>query len=273
MSLALGWNFLSGFTGYINFGYAAFVGIGAYLTVISITLLGLPWYGALALATLVTGIGGTLITVPILRLRGAYFAIAMLGLALGGKVAVGSNYLEPWTNGTHGIIFTAPVDYRGQYYLMLGVTLLLVYLTYRLATSPIGLRWLAIREDEVLASALGVKTMREKIKAMVIHTAVAGLIGGLLAFNISYIDPGTVFALKYTEMPIVMVLAGGLGTVVGPIVGAIVFVLVEEYLWATFPTLHLLFFGLAIMVVVLFIPNGLVGKLKEQDYIPMTRKL
>jgi branched-chain amino acid transport system permease protein len=273
ITLAFGWNTLSGFTGYVNFGYAGFVGLGAYVTVLSVVDLGLPWYAALLFAGLATGLFGTLISAPILRLDGAYFAIAMLSLATAGQLLVSSEYLSPITRGGTGISFFPALDYTQQYYLVVGLAFAAGYITYRLATSPLGLRLLAIREDELLASALGVKTTREKLVAMAIHATIGGIAGGVLAFNLSYIDPATVFALRYTELPIVMVLFGTPGSVLGPIVGGIAFILVSEALWASFPTLHQFFFGLAIMAVVMFLPRGLVERLKDNDLLPRRRSL
>lgn len=271
--LGYGWNFLSGFTGYVDFGYAGFVGLGAYTTVIAIVDFGLPWPAALLAAAVVTSLVGTLISAPILRLRGAYFAIAMLSLATAGRLAASSEYLAPVTRGGTGISFFPALGFTGQYYLVVGLALALGYATYRLATSPMGLRLLAIREDETLAAALGVRTTREKILAMLIHTAVAGVGGGVLAFNLSYIDPNTVFAIRYTELPIVMVLFGSLGTVVGPVIGGLAFVVVSELLWSAFPTLHLFFFGAAIVLVVLFLPDGLIEWLKSRGYLPRWRSI
>lgn len=271
--LGFGWNVLSGFTGYINFGYAGFVGLGAYLTVITVVDFGIPWYAALVIAAVVTGVVGTVISAPILRLDGAYFAIAMLSLATAGRLAMSSEYLSPITRGGSGISFFPALSYTQQYYLAVILAVGAGYLTYRLARSPRGLRLLAIREDELLASALGVKTTREKLLMMVVHAAIAGLAGGLLAFNLSYIDPATVFALRYTELPIVMVLFGTAGSVLGPVVGGITFIVVSEVLWASFPSLHQFFFGLAIMLVVMFMPRGLVERLKDMGYLPRRRSL
>lgn len=271
--LASGWNVLSGFTGYINFGYAGFVGLGAYVTVLSVVDLGVPWFVGLFLAMIVTAIVGTIITAPILRLDGAYFAIAMLSLATAGQLAASSQYLSPYTRGGTGISFLPALSYTQQYYLVVVLTVAATYVTYRLAKSPRGLRLLAIREDELLASALGIKTTREKLLAMAIHAGIAGVGGGLLAFNLSYIDPSTVFGLRYTELPIVMVLFGTPGSVLGPLLGGIAFVVVSELLWASFPTLHQFFFGVSIMLIVMFLPRGLVERLKDRGYLPRRRSL
>lgn len=271
--LAFGWNFMSGFTGYVDFGYAGFVGFGSYLTVITIVDLGFPWPLALLTAMIVTGVVGTGLSLPMLRLRGAYFAIAMLAAATAAQLLVSSSYLRPITRGGSGISFFPELSLTGQYYLAMGITMTFAYLTYRIANSPFGLRLLAIRDDETLAASLGVKTVREKVIAMLIHTAAAGLIGGVLAFNLSYIDPSSVFNIQYTEFPIVMVLFGGLGTVLGPVIGGFIFVLLYEVLWSTFPQAYQFLFGIAIIGIVLFMPEGIIEYLKENDRIPRWRSI
>jgi branched-chain amino acid transport system permease protein len=273
ITLGFGWNTLSGFTGYINFGYAGFVGLGAYVTVITIVDFGFPWFAALLVAGLVTAVFGTLISAPILRLNGAYFAIAMLSLATAGRLATTTEYLSPITRGGTGISFFPELSYVDQYYLAVVLAIAAGYFTYRLANSPFGLRLLAIREDELLASALGVKTTREKLIAMFAHALIAGVVGGVLAFNLSYIDPKTVFDIRYTELPIVMVLFGSPGTVIGPIIGGVAFIVVSELLWSSFPTLHQFFFGIAIMLVVIFLPRGVTERLKEKGLLPRRRSL
>lgn len=272
-ALAFGWNFMSGFTGYVDFGYAGFVGFGAYLTVITIVDFGFPWPLALLTAMVVTSVVGTTLSLPMLRLRGAYFAIAMLAAATAAQLLVSSSYMRPITRGGSGISFFPELSLTGQYYLAMGIVLVLGYMTYRIANSPFGLRLLAIRDDETLAASLGVKTVREKVIAMLLHTAVAGLIGGVLAFNLSYIDPSSVFNIQYTEFPIVMVLFGGLGTVLGPVIGGFIFVLLYEVLWSTFPQAYQFLFGIAIIAIVLFMPEGIVEYLKENDRIPRWRSI
>jgi len=271
--LAFGWNFMSGFTGYVDFGYAGFVGFGSYLTVICIVDLGFPWPLALLTATVVTAVVGTGLSLPMLRLRGAYFAIAMLAAATAARLLATSSYMRPVTRGGSGISFFPELGLSGQYYLAMGITLAFGYLTYRIANSPFGLRLLAIRDDETLAASLGVRTVREKVIAMLLHTAAAGLLGGVLAFNLSYIDPSSVFNIQYTEFPIVIVLFGGLGTVLGPVIGGFIFVILYEILWSTFPQAYQFLFGIAIIGIVLFMPEGIIEYLKENDRIPRWRSI
>ncbi len=272
-TLALGWNILSGFTGYINFGYAGFVGFGAYAAVLPMTHFGVPWYGGLIIAGVTTTIIGVAVSYPLLRLSGAYFAIAMLALATASGIAFGTQYLSPVTQGSTGISFFPEVSSLTLYYTITGLMIGTWLLTAWIATSPFGKRLMAIREDELLAASLGVNTFRDKMIAMALHSAVAGLCGAILAFNLSYIDPSTVFDLQYTEYPIIIVLFGGLGTVAGPVLGGIVIGILREFFWAQFPTFHLAILGALIVILVIFLPEGIVEKLKESGYIPRTRWL
>jgi len=272
-TLGLGWNLLSGFTGYIDFGYAGFVGIGAYATVLPIVELGLPWYAALGIAAVVTALVGLAIGYPVLRLDGAYFAIAMLAAATALGIAFSTEYMRPITQGATGISFLSPISNVQQYYVMVGLMIAVTVLTFKIATSAYGLRLLAIREDELLAESLGVNTVRDKMVAMALHAAVAGLCGGLQALNLSYIDPASIFDIQYTEFPIIMVLFGGLGTATGPVVGGVVIGVLREVLWAQLPHLHLAVLGTLIVVLILFLPEGAIEWLKENDYLPRRRWL
>ncbi len=272
-TLAIGWNVLSGFTGYINFGYAGFMGLGAYAAVLTMTNFGLPWFVGLAVAAIVSGIAGVIVGYPILRLSGAYFAIAMLALATAAGIGFATSYLRPITEGATGISFFPGLSTVEQYYIVTGVMIGTALLTLKIATSPFGKRLLAIREDELLAASLGVNTVRDKLVAMAIHCAIAGVCGAILAFNLSYIDPATVFDIRYTEYPIIMVLFGGLGTVAGPVVGGIVIGVLRELLWAQFPHFHLAILGALIVVLVLFLPEGVIEWMKENDYLPRRRWL
>lgn len=273
MTMALGWNILSGFTGYVNFGYAGFIGLGAYAAVLPMHNFGVPWYGGLVSAAVVTAVAGVIVGYPTLRLSGAYFAIGMLALATAAGLLFTTSYLRPITEGTTGISFFSGLTTTEQYYLVSAVMLGTVVLTLWIATSPFGKRLLTIREDELLAASLGVNTVRDKLIAMALHSGVAGVCGALLAFNLSYIDPATVFDIQYTEYPIVMVLFGGLGTVTGPVVGGLVIGVLREFLWAEFPRFHLAILGALIVFLVLFLPEGVVEWLKENDYIPRRRWL
>lgn len=271
VTLALGFNFFSGFTGYVNFGYAGFVGLGAYLTAISIWHFDVAWAVGLLLGVLFTALFGAVVGLPMIRVSGAYFAISALALYVGLRALVSVDLLSEYTRGAAGIPFRTEASLVDQYYVGALGMFLMIYLTYRVATSSFGLRLLAIREDEMLAEALGVRTSRENMIAFVVHCAVAGFVGGLIALNLSFIDPASAFNIKYVENPMVMVLLGSLGTVVGPIVGATVFTLLQEVLWVAAPGIYRGILGVSVILIVLLMPEGLIDQLKEWGYLPRRR--
>jgi len=273
IGLAFGWNFMSGFTGYVDFGYAGFVGFGAYLTVITIVDFGFPWPLALLTAMVVTVVG-TGLSLPMLRLRGGVLRHRDARCRhRSAAVRFEQLHAPDYPRRQRHFVFPR-IGAQGPVLPRDGVVLVLGYLTYRIANSPFGLRLLAIRDDETLAASLGSKTVREKgHRHAVVTRAVAGLIGGILAFNLSYIDPTSVFNIQYTEFPIVMVLFGGLGTVLGPVIGGFIFVILYEILWSTFPQAYQFLFGIAIIGIVLFMPEGIIEYLKENDRIPRWRSI
>ena len=207
-----------------------------------------------------------LIGYPCLRLRGPYFAIAMLGLNEVMRVCV--SYFEGVTGGGLGLSLPTLQASLAIYYAM-GLTGALVTLAAHLVvTSRFGLRLMTIREDETAAEALGIPTARYKLAAFLLSAAGPGVVGGLFARDQGYIEPISVFPLATTITMIVMALFGGKGTVWGPVVGAVALFGLEELVWARFLFLHQLLFGAIIVGVVLFVPQGLVGLLRDRFRLP-----
>jgi len=252
--LAQSWNILAGFAGQINLGHAAFFGLGA-LTARLLWLQGLP----IALAVLAGGVVallfGLLVGAPAFRLRGAYFAIGTLGLAEILRITVG-NVLP--------VISAMPVDYVSRYslipryYLFLGLAGLCTATAWVLSRSRLGYGLLALREDEDAAEASGVSTLRHKLLALSLSTLFAGLAGGAFAFyhaSYYYQHP---FSPIWTFDALLMTFIGGVGTTVGPILGAVFYVLVKEVLAVRLLDIHLLIFGCLFIVVVLLLPGGLI---------------
>lgn len=272
IGLAYSWNLISGYTGYLSFGHVAFFGIGAYTVGVlaSVQGYGWPW----PLAVLAGGLLAGGVAVPLgwlmLRLRGPYFAIGMLAVAESTRLLASA--WDDVTRGGLGIFVSTTYNVRSVYYALLGVVVAIMALTYWVDNSPFGLRLLSIREDEDAAEMLGVKTTREKLKAYVLSAFFPGIIGGLYAWYIGYIDPTSVFALSFSASMILMTLLGGAGTFIGPLIGASVFSSVLESLWARFPNYHLMLSGLAIMVIVLFIPDGVVVWLRRLGLVARRRR-
>lgn len=267
------WNIMSGYTGYINFGYAVFAGTGSYTSVILIMDYGL-WP---PIGWLLGGVSASILAVIIgsfmLRLRGSYFAIGMLCLLLAAPVLVTTEWLKPITRGGYGFQFIQPVSTTTMYYAAGLAAAICIFVAYKIITSAFGARLLAIREDEEGAGSIGINATEDKIKNFAISAFFAGLTAGAhFAFQ-NYIEPHSAFALHLNIMPIVMVLLGGLGTVWGPVLGAVIMTFVEEFLWASFPELYYSIYGIIVVVLVLAMPGGIVAWLKSRGTLPRIRAI
>jgi branched-chain amino acid transport system permease protein len=266
IALAGSWNIISGFTGYVSFGHVAFFGTGAYTGAILISKAGWHWLPA-GLAGSVTAAALALVMgYPCLRLRGPYFAIAMLGLNEVVRALV--SYFEGLTGGGSGISLPPILTLQPVYYAMGGAALAVVLLTYRIMTSRFGLRLLSIREDELAAEVMGINTARLKLYAFLLSAAFPGIVGGFYAWYLSHIEPLGTFPLITTITMIIMCLFGGKGTVLGPVVGATVLSIFQELVWARFLFVHQAIFGALIVGVVLLMPKGILGLLQERYRLP-----
>jgi branched-chain amino acid transport system permease protein len=271
VTLASSWNLLSGYTGYVSFGHAGFFGVGAYTAAVLITTHRWEWWlgclaGGLACVVLALILGW-----PALRLRGPYFAIALLGLSEVGRIV--ATVWEPVTRGGLGISLPPTGDLLADYYAMLLLAVLATALVYVIATSKTGLRLLAIREDETAAEVVGVPTTRYKLLAFTFSALFPGLAGGLYAWHTSYIDPATVFSVTISVRTIASAMFGGVGTVFGPVLGAVLLNLMAEVLWVRFPYLHPVLFGGLIMLIVLAMPGGVMAMLQKRGLLPRSRQL
>lgn len=259
VALASSWNVIGGFAGYPSFATAAFFGLGAYTSAIAQTH-GWPVAASWALAGGVAAVGAFVLGLALLRLKGHYFAVGSLVIAevLREVMAAGGSF----TGGGMGLnlpLLSLSPTAQGQ--LFLGVFSLLalasVCISWIILRSRFGVGLCCIEQNEAAASMLGVNTTLYKSSALAISALVAGLGGAVYANWINYIDPGDVFNVLLSVKPIVMALLGGVGTVTGPIIGAIGLVGLEELVTRNFLDLTGVFFGLAVVVLVLFLPNGL----------------
>ena len=268
IALAGSWNLISGLTGYVSFGHVAFFGAGAYTGAILIATAGWPW----PLAALAGGLGAVVLALvigyPCLRLKGPYFAIAMLGLNEVLRALV--SYFEGLTGGGNGLSLPTLDATRPIYYVMLALAAAVTGGVYLILTSRFGLRLMTIREDEVAAEAMGVDTFHHKLLAFVLSSIGPGVAGALTARDQGYIEPISVFPLAITVTMIVMALFGGKGTVWGPVLGAVVLFVVQEIVWARYPYVHPLLFGAIIVAVVLLMPRGILGLLQLRYRLPRT---
>jgi branched-chain amino acid transport system permease protein len=268
VALAQSWNLISGLTGYVSFGHVAFFGTGAYAAAILVTTHGWHWGPACFTGGIAGVVLALIIGYPCLRLKGPYFAIAMLGLNEVMRVLV--SYFEGLTGGGLGI--SLPILYASvQIYYGMGLAAIVVTAAvYLIITSRFGLRLMTIREDEIAAEAMGIDTARYKLYAFLLSAFIPGVVGGLFARDQGYIEPISVFPLLTTITMIVMALFGGKGTIWGPVLGAVMLFVFQEFVWARFLYLHQILFGAIIVFVVLLMPRGILGVLQQRYHLPRT---
>jgi branched-chain amino acid transport system permease protein len=262
---------MTGITGYLSFGHVVFFGVGAYGTAILITKGGVPWGFAVVGGGAVAAILALVIGAICLRLRGHYFSIATFGLNEVTRVAV--LLAAPLTNGAVGISLPIVSNPLPDYFTMLAVAAAAIVATYLVVNSNLGLRFIAVREDEDAARVYGVPTVLLKVSIFVFSAFLAGLAGGVYAHSIAYIEPRTVFLPMLSLQMIVFALFGGKGTVLGPVIGTAVLFVVWEMLWVNFPYVHLVCFGVVTMLIVLYMPNGVVGMLSDAGHRAIEMKI
>lgn len=265
IALAQSWNLISGFTGYVSLGHVAFFGAGAYTAGLLVARLDWPWLLASLAGGLAAALLSLLIGVPCLRLRGPYFAFAMLGL--NEVLRVLASYFEGVTGGGLGLALPVPDGSVGIYYAMGAVALAVTALVHLVAASRVGLRLMSIREDETAAAAMGIDPFRYKLFALLLSAVGPGIAGGLAACDQGYLEPISVFSLGTTLTMIAMVLLGGAGTVWGPVLGATLLFGAQEVAWARFPYAHQFLLGAMVVAVVLAMPRGIVGVLQRRYHL------
>jgi branched-chain amino acid transport system permease protein len=256
--LAQGVNIIYGFTGYLPFGYVGFFGAGAYGFAIMVMQTNSPAPLAVAVAGLVAVALGLLLT-PLLRLSGAYFAIANLAASLAVLHLVANPALEAITRGPYGVSLTAAFDPTLAYAAALLVLLLTLGIVVFLKNSGFGLALQAVREDAVSASMAGVNVVRMRVIAWLVSALIAGLAGGVYAWYVSVFYPDNVFSAEFSIFAIVFALFGGVATITGPIIGVLALYGVYNLIGFTTPQYFQLIYGLLIMGLVLFLPAGLVS--------------
>ena len=261
VGLAYGWNIISGYAGYFSFGQVAFFGTGAYVVGLLVVDRGVPWY----LAALAGGAVALVLAVPIgyvmLRLRGPFFSLGMFGLAQTARVLISAS---PLSGGGAGLYLPPGSELRVVYWWTLGVAALAFAMTAWLDRSAFGLRLQALREDEQTAATLGVDVVRAKIGAFALSAAIPALLGGGYAWFLTYVDPEAVFSPRLDLQSVVMTIFGGIGTLWGPLVGAVLMTQVSEALWARFPQAYLMIFGGLLVALLILLPRGIVPAARER---------
>lgn len=262
IGLALSWNMIGGYMGYISFGHGAFFGLGAYLTALLMGKLHMPFFAAMLISGLLTYIFAWLVGYPTLRLSGTYFAIGTWSFAEMMRQLV---LVLEVTGGPDGMRLQPYLNESFFYFIMLALAILVALFSYFIFDkSAYGLKVKAVREEETAASTLGLNIVRVKTQVFAISAFFPGLIGGAYAYWITYIHPDSVLGPLISDQMVIMVLLGGIGTLFGPIIGAIVLYVGNRILWVFWgdsPS-YLVILGLAIALVILFLPQGLISLLR-----------
>ncbi|MGH9011746.1 MAG: branched-chain amino acid ABC transporter permease [Acidimicrobiia bacterium] len=267
--LASAWNIIGGFTGYASFGNVVFFGLGGYTVAVLMVHARWDFWTALPVAVAVGAGYAALVGLPVLRLRGHYFAIATLGVAEGTREVVLN--LPGLTGGGAGIslpvlgaqAITASPGNTSFYYLFLAAMGVAVAVAFAVSRSRFGYGLRAIHDDEQGAAATGINTTRAKLAAFAISGALTSLIGALFAFQQVAIYPERLFSVEITVLMVAMAVIGGMGTVIGPVIGAVGLQLLAEYLRQRYLGLHLIVFGSLVVAVVVLMPEGLVSSLSQ----------
>lgn len=271
VTLASNWNLTGGFTGYIDFGHAVFFGLGAYGTGIMMSKLGWPFWAGLLVGAVAAAIFAILIGSATLRLKGPYFSIAMLGTFVAMREMV--RVAKPLTGGGQGLTLPPYLNRPLFYYLTLLLAILVIALIRYIRRSEFGSSLIAIREDEVGAEMRGINTTLHKITAFWIAAFLSGIVGGIWAYQNTFIDPDVVFFQSRTVELVMMTMLGGLGTVAGPVLGASIIYWMRDVVWANFEQYHLAVEGLLLIVIVLFVPLGIMGSLGDRSGTSLNRIL
>lgn len=257
------WNLLGGYAGQPSFGHAAFFGVGAYTFAVLF-----PQGGAWTIpGFLIAGLAGAIIALPIglliFRLRGPYFALSMLAFSEILRLVA-----QNWTSvtmGASGFLLEPTINSKvAHYYFALVALIAILAITIAIVVSRPGYYFLAIREDQDVAEALGVNTLVYKMIALLVGAFFTGLVGAIYANYYAYIEPNVVFSIVEVSLATYLIaVLGGMGTVFGPLVGSLVLTSIAEILRVYTGSGNVLFYGILIVLVVLFMPDGVVGTLRN----------
>ncbi len=268
--LGLGLNIVVGVAGLLDLGYVAFYAVGAYAYALLNLHFGLGFWTVLPIGGLLAATFGILLGFPVLRLRGDYLAIVTLGF---GEII--RLILENWNEFSHGPSGISNIPRPGffgiqmsldqsityLYYLMIGMVLFTIFVVNRLQNSRIGRAWFALREDEIACQAMGIDKTRTKLTAFALGATWAGMVGVIFAAKTTFVNPAS-FTFLESAIILCIVVLGGMGSIVGVIIAALVLILLPEYLRA-FSEYRMLVFGAVLVIMMVFRPQGIVANIRK----------
>lgn len=269
VALAQAWNLIGGFAGYASFGQVVFFGIGGYTTAVLMAHEGLSFWPSLLFSGVFAAAFGAVIGLPLLRLRGHYFAIATLGVAEGSREVVTN--MPGVTGGGAGITVpvvgphasTAWLGNDGFYVLFLVLAVTAVVISTFVSRSKFGYALRAINQEEDAAASMGINTTATKVTVFALSGFIVGLIGAAYAFEQVTIYPQRLFDADISVLMVVMVVIGGSGTILGPVIGAVALQYLSEYLRHHSPEFHTFILGGIIIATVVLLPQGAVNYVRE----------
>jgi len=265
-TLVQSWNLPGGFTGYISFGHVLFFGIGGYTTAMLVVFLSIPAVVTYLIGGVLSGLVALIFGYVSLRLKGPYFAIATLALATMGRYIILNVEIF---GGAEGILlpmspFSPEIEKIPYYYGALLVASFTTLTVYFIAKTRLGLGLMAIRENEEKAEGSGINTTKHKVIAFIVSAFFPGVIGGLYASYLEYINPDSCFSILYSANILLMAILGGIGTITGPILGAsVVIILSEIFSIVVGHQIRLVLFGLILTFMAIYMPSGLLS-IKEK---------
>jgi len=258
VAAALAWNWMGGYLGQVSFGHSAMFGLGGFISGRLVLALHLPFWMAWVVGGLVAALYALVWGHPTLRLRGPYFSIATIGVGEATRLVM--TYWEDLTGGSSGLSLPITQGLKGQlYWWGLALMALVIAGSYALRKSTFGLGLLAIKSDVDAAADVGISPTLMQDIVLLLSGFTVGVCGAFYATFQNFIEPGDMFGFDRSISFVLMAVIGGVGTVIGPALGALVFVILRQYLIGSYPQLYLGIYGLLLIVVILFEPLGMMG--------------
>ena len=262
MSLGQMWNLLAGYTGLVSLGQQIFIGLGGYALAVITMKYHLPIFLGIIMGGMISVIFALIISQPIFKMRGVYFTIGTWIVAEGLAL-----FFSNWAYVKYGQGFIISATYELSatyiYYIAFAVGIGSIALVYFILRSKLGLALMAMRDNESAAEVMGIELYKTKLMCFLISAFVTGITGAALYLYLAYIQPFAAFGIDWTVSMVFMVIIGGIGTIEGPIIGAVIYVILKQYLYG-YPGISMIILGVTAIVIILIVPKGIMGMLHDK---------